>query len=89
MSIYATLWTLKFPKEGDACFGCDWIKVTAQAVPAHIGSPTPGCGYEDGDPYSGPNGAQQLSARQHPAQSHAYRSSISTPCFRHNARNSS
>jgi hypothetical protein len=22
-------------------------------VPPHIGSPTPGCGYEDGDPYSG------------------------------------
>jgi len=21
-------------------------------VPAHIGSPTPGCGYEDGDPYA-------------------------------------
>jgi hypothetical protein len=28
------------------------VKVTAQAVPAHIGSPTPGCGYEDGDPYA-------------------------------------
>ena len=51
MSIYATLWTLKFPKEGDACFDCEWIAVRAQAVPAHIGSPTPGCGYEDGDPY--------------------------------------
>ena len=51
MSIYATLWTLKFPKEGDISFGCDWIKLTAQAVPAHIGSPTPGCGYENGDPY--------------------------------------
>ena len=53
MSIYATLWTLKFPKEGASCLGCDWIEVTAQAVPAHIGSPTSGCGYEDGDPYCG------------------------------------
>ena len=52
MSIYATLWKLKFPKEGDEHFGCDWIEVTAQSVPPHIGSPTPGCGYEQGDPYS-------------------------------------
>jgi hypothetical protein len=51
MSIYATLWTLKFPKDGVDYLGCDWIEVTAQGVPAHIGSPTPGCGYEDGDPY--------------------------------------
>ncbi len=51
MSIYATLWKLKFPKEGDEHAGCDWMDVTAQAVPPHIGSPTPGCGYEDGDPY--------------------------------------
>ena len=52
MSIYATLWKLKFPKEGDEHLDCDWIEVTAQAVPPHIGSPTPGCGYEDGDPYA-------------------------------------
>lgn len=52
MSIYATLWTLKFPKEGDEHSGCDWIEVRAQAVPAHVGSPTPGCGYETGDPYA-------------------------------------
>ena len=52
MSIYATLWSLKFPKEGDEHIGCEWIEVTAQAVPPHIGSPTPGCGYEDGDPYA-------------------------------------
>ena len=52
MSIYATLWTLKFPKEGDEHSGCEWIEVRAQAVPAHVGSPTPGCGYEDGDPYA-------------------------------------
>ena len=51
MSIYATLWKLKFPMEGDCHSRCDWIEVTAQAVPAHIGSPTPGCGYEAGDPY--------------------------------------
>src|SRR5712691_10134960 len=48
----ATLWTLKFPKDGDDYIGCDWIEVIAQGVPPHIGSPTPGCGYEDGDPYA-------------------------------------
>jgi len=51
MSIYATLWALKFPKHGDDYLGCEWIDVIAQGVPAHIGSPTSGCGYEDGDPY--------------------------------------
>ena len=51
MSIYATLWTLKFPKDGDNFTGCDWIEVTAQGVPAHIGSPSPGGGYESGDPF--------------------------------------
>ena len=39
MSIYATLWQLKFPRYGDAHTGCDWIEVIAQGVPAHIGSP--------------------------------------------------
>jgi hypothetical protein len=38
MSIYATLWQLKFPRYGDAHTGCDWIEVKAQGVPAHIGS---------------------------------------------------
>jgi len=52
MSIYATLWKLKFPKEGDEHFRCEWIEVTAQAVPPHVGSPTPGNGYESGDPYA-------------------------------------
>ena len=52
MSIYATLWQLKFPRDGDAYLGCAWITVIAQGVPPHIGSPTPGCGYEDGDPFS-------------------------------------
>lgn len=52
MSIYATLWTLKFPKDGDDYIGCEWIEVIAQGVPPHIGSPTLGCGYEDGDPYA-------------------------------------
>lgn len=52
MSIYATLWRLRFPNDGDDYFGCDWVEVVAQGVPAHIGSPTPGCGYEDGDPYA-------------------------------------
>lgn len=52
MSIYATLWTLKFPAHGDDYVGCEWIGVTAKGVPAHIGTPTPGHGYEDGDPYA-------------------------------------
>ncbi len=51
MSIYATLWTLKFPHQGRARLDCDWVRVRAQGVPPHIGSPTPGLGYEDGDPY--------------------------------------
>src|SRR5438552_2597588 len=36
MSIYATLWILKFPKHGDEFPGCGWIKVIAQGVPKHI-----------------------------------------------------
>jgi hypothetical protein len=52
VSIYATLWSLKFPDEGDDYIGCDWIEVIAQGVPAHVGSQTPGCGYEGGDPYA-------------------------------------
>jgi len=52
MSIYATLWQLKFPRDGDDYLGCEWVTVIAQGVPPHIGSPTPGCGYEDGDPYA-------------------------------------
>ena len=51
MSLYATLWKHKLPRHGDYHAGCDWITVTAQGVPAHIGSPTPGLGYEAGDPY--------------------------------------
>lgn len=52
MSIYATLWRLRFPRAGDAYLGCDWVDVLAQGVPAHIGTPTPGYGYEAGDPYT-------------------------------------
>jgi len=52
MSIYATLWHLKFPRYGDDHIDCEWVDVIAQGVPAHIGSPTPGCGYEAGDPYA-------------------------------------
>jgi len=48
MSIYATLWKLKFPKDGDDYPGCEWTTVTAQGVPAHIGSPPSG----DGDPFA-------------------------------------
>jgi hypothetical protein len=52
MSIYATLWQLKFPRDGDDYPGCEWITVIAQGVPPHIGSPTLGCGYEDDDPFA-------------------------------------
>ena len=51
-SIYATLWHLRFPRYGDDHSNCEWIDVVAQGVPAHIGSPTHGCGYETGDPYA-------------------------------------
>ena len=51
MSIYATLWHLHFPRHGDAHAGCEWVDVFAQGVPAHVGTPTPGYGYESGDPY--------------------------------------
>lgn len=37
MSIYATLWTLRFPRYGDDHTGCDWIDVLAQGVPQHVG----------------------------------------------------
>jgi len=52
MSIYSTLWKLKFPDEGDYYIGCNWIEVTAQGVPPHIGTPTSGMGCEEGDPYA-------------------------------------
>jgi hypothetical protein len=52
MSIYATLWTLQFPRYGNDYIGCDWIRVRAQGVPAHIGTPTKGFGYDGGDPYA-------------------------------------
>ncbi|MBI3490259.1 MAG: hypothetical protein HY047_00420 [Acidobacteria bacterium] len=51
MSIYATLWHLQFPRHGDAYAGCEWVDVLAQGVPAHVGTPTPGYGYESGDPF--------------------------------------
>jgi hypothetical protein len=51
MSIYATLWKLKFPEDGNEHINCEWVDIIAQGVPAHIGSPTPGCGYEEGDLY--------------------------------------
>lgn len=52
MSIYATMWSLQFPRFGDDYVGCEWVEVIAQGVPGHIGTPTPGFGYEDGDPYA-------------------------------------
>jgi len=52
MSIYATLWHLQFPRHGDSHLGCEWVDIFAQGVPAHIGTPTPGYGYESGDPFA-------------------------------------
>ena len=51
MSIYATLWRLKFPRHGDDHSGCDWITVLAQGVPAHVGTSPPGNESEEADPY--------------------------------------
>jgi hypothetical protein len=53
MSIYGTLWTLKFPRYGDDHPGCDWVVVIAQGVPAHVGAPRPGAAAEHADPYAG------------------------------------
>lgn len=52
MSIYATLWKLKFPVDPFDPVNGEWVEVTAQAVPAHVGTPTAGFGYEDGDPFA-------------------------------------
>jgi hypothetical protein len=52
MSIYATLWWLKFPRYGDEYIGCEWIRVSAQGVPPHIGIQKQGADYEGGDPYA-------------------------------------
>ena len=52
VSIYTTLWTVHFPRGGEEYHGCAWVEVRAQGVPAHIGTPTPGYGYEDGDPFA-------------------------------------
>jgi hypothetical protein len=51
MSIYATLWSLKFPRYGDVHSNCEWVQVLAQGVLAHVGTPTVGYGYELGDPF--------------------------------------
>ncbi len=51
MSIYATLWHLQFPRDGESHLGCEWVDVLAQGVPAFIGTPTRGYGYESGDPF--------------------------------------
>jgi hypothetical protein len=53
MSIYATLWTLKFPRYGDDHPGCEWVVVIGQGVPAHVGAPSSGAAPEGADPYAG------------------------------------
>jgi len=52
MSIYATLWSIQVQDPASSFTDPRWVEITAQAVPAHIGSPSPGCGYEQGDPYA-------------------------------------
>lgn len=52
MSIYATRWRLKFPMDSLDPVNGEWVEVTAQAVPAHVGTPTHGFGYKDGDPFA-------------------------------------
>ena len=52
MSIYATLWRLKFPRYGEDHTSCEWIEVIAQGVPTHIGAPTSGRPGEEEDPYA-------------------------------------
>jgi hypothetical protein len=44
VSIYATYWTLRFEDPDED----EWHEITAQAVPAHIGSPEE---YPEGDPF--------------------------------------
>jgi hypothetical protein len=51
MSIYATLWKIQIQDPALPLTMPRWVTVTAHAVPPHIGSPTPGRGYKDGDPY--------------------------------------
>src|SRR5687768_6728114 len=52
MSIYATLWQLKFPRDGNDHTDCEWIEVIAQGVPAHIGTSPSGHVNEENDPYA-------------------------------------
>jgi hypothetical protein len=52
VSIYATLWRLRFPCDDDPNMGHGWIEVVAQGVPAHVGASAPGYGYQSGDPYA-------------------------------------
>ena len=44
MSIYATLWALRFPTTGQFYVDSKWVTVVAQGVPAHVGA-------EGHDPY--------------------------------------
>jgi hypothetical protein len=47
VSIYATLWEIMVPRRHE--FDDEWVKVFAQAVPAHIGHPSE---YPEGDLYA-------------------------------------
>jgi hypothetical protein len=49
MSIYATLWHIKVPRDGSWADSPDaWVELVAQGVPGHIGHVSH---YPDGDPY--------------------------------------
>lgn len=52
MSIYATLWILKFPGHGYTSSSGEWETVLGQGVLGHIGTPSAGYDYESGDPYA-------------------------------------
>jgi hypothetical protein len=41
MSIYATLWAVRFPSFGQFYIGCGWVTIIAQGVPAHVGAEAP------------------------------------------------
>ena len=48
MSIYATLWQLKFPRDGDDYLGCEWITVPEGIAPGDGHVPTTRIGKRNG-----------------------------------------
>jgi hypothetical protein len=74
MSIYATLWQLKFPRYGDDHTGCDWIAVLAQGVPAHVGAPASDLDGREEDPYAA--FLPPVGAAPHDDEGHAMRAVV-------------